>query len=310
MKPAPNQSEPHPVLMQVRQQLATSGGDACRLFHGRGASVAGWEAVSIDYFHPLILVTLYADLADTVLTNLLHGLESLGVPHGAACIVLQREDRPLQVLRGTLPQNLIATESGLEYTLVPGSRQCLDVFLERAAARRWLATAATGRRVLNLFACSCAFSVVARAGGASHVVNLDESAAALRQGQQDHQRNGITAGVSYLSHNLFKSWARLRRAGPFDIIIVDPPTRQSASFVVARDYARIIAKLEALCAPGAEVLLCLHAADLEPGFLADLAAQHAPALLFQERLPSPAALVNGDDALALKVMRFCYSDSI
>jgi 23S rRNA (cytosine1962-C5)-methyltransferase len=318
VKPAANQQqaqplELQPLLSQVQQRLSASGGDTCRLFHGRGSSAAGWEQVSIDYCHPLILVTVSAELADTVLRALLNGLESLGAAHGAAIVALQShhfEDSSLQVLRGALPRNLIATERGLEYTVVPGPRQDLDLFLERVAARRWLAAVADGKRVLNLFASTCAFSVVARSSGASRVVNLDMSAAALRQGQQDHQRNGITTGVSYLSPNLFKSWARLRRAGPFDIIMVDPPRQPAAGFLADRDYARIVAKLGGLCAPGAEVVLCLSSPDLEPGFLLDLVAQHAPALIFQERLSPPPAFESRDETQQLEAVRFGYSESI
>ncbi len=300
----------------IRGNLADSGGDACRLLHGRGRSVPGWEQVAIDYFHPLLLITVFDEFEEDWLQALADKLHEWSTTYEVSAIALQSRyrghsslDGQLQLLWGQLPRKPVARETGLDFGLQLEQRQNIGFFLDMAAARNWLRERAADKRVLNLFAYSCAFSVVACAGGASRVVNLDMSSAALRLGQQNHQRNGFNAGVSYLAHNLFRSWSKLRRSGPFDIVVVDPPSRQPGSFVAEQDYRKVISRLGPLCAPGADVLLCLNSPHLESAFLTELVAEYAPELEFRQRLPNPPQFVDENEELSLKVLWFNYVGS-
>ncbi|MCX2981457.1 SAM-dependent methyltransferase [Halieaceae bacterium IMCC14734] len=302
-----------PMMLQLAQRLSQSSKEACRLFDGRDDSAPEWAQIAIDYYHPVLLVSLEAPLAPPVLEALLDGLEQTCALFGAETIVCQSchlAGKPVQVMRGALPSQPIATEDGLKYGIVLATGLPLGFALEWAEARRWLATVSAGKRVLNLYADTCVFSVVARASGATHAVNLEPSAAALRQGQQNHQLNGVGDGVSYLSHNVFKSWGRLRRSGPFDVIIVSPPNNNPGSFLAERDYPRVISKLPSLCAPGAEVLLCLDSPQVAARFLLDAVAQQAPQLLFIKDLRPAVAFDERDHDPALKLMCFTYSDSM
>src|SRR3546814_21000772 len=105
--------------------------------------------------------------------------------------------------------------------------------------RRWVQEQAQGKRVLNLFAYTCGFSVAAIAGGAEHVVNLDMASAALTRGRENHRLNGHDLSrVSFLGHELFKSWGKVRKLGPYDLIIIDPPSFQQGSFALTRELGR------------------------------------------------------------------------
>jgi 23S rRNA (cytosine1962-C5)-methyltransferase len=298
------------LLAQVDQNFTAAQGDACRLLHGRGRCFPGLEQVSIDYFHPLVLVTLFAEVEDSWLDELCTSLLPLLESRGISALAVQRRNRddvPLQLLWGELPHKPAARERGLHYGLQLGGRQNLGFFLDMAAARQWLAQRAPGKRVLNLFAYTCAFSVVARAAGARSVVNLDMSAAALRQGQQNHQRNGILDGTRFLSHDLFRSWGKLRRLAPFDLVVVDPPSRQPGSFVADRDYRRVISRLPALCAEGAQLLLCLNSPHLESSFLRELVSECAAEFEFVERLDNPPQFADENPEHSLKVLSYRYS---
>jgi 23S rRNA (cytosine1962-C5)-methyltransferase len=296
-----------PLLSELQRNLQGAGGDACRLFHGRGRTFAGFQHVAIDYFHPVLLVTLFTAVDKDWLQALGSELMAIVEPAGVTAVVVQErqaEGAPLTLLWGELPHKLTAIEAGLRYGIQLGGRQNLGFFLDMSAARQWLSGRARDKRILNLFAYTCAFSVVARAAGARQVVNLDMSASALRQGQQNHQRNGILDGAQFLAHDLFKSWAKLRRLAPFDLIIVDPPSRQPGSFVAERDYGRVLQKLPALCADNAELLICLNSPHLETSFLREQVATHAPQLSWQERLANPAAFVDENPELSLKVLSY------
>ena len=175
----------------------------------------------------------------------------------------------------------MVTEDGARFRVHVLTGQNHGLFLDMAEGRRWVRQLA-GRqprlKVLNLFAYTCAFSVAALQGGARQVVNLDMSHGALRIGQQNHQLNGLSAGASFLAHDLFTTWGKVNRSGPYDLVIADPPSYQKGSFVATKDYARLMRRLPDLLNPGGHALLCLNAPELGLAFLQDLMRECAPRL--------------------------------
>jgi 23S rRNA (cytosine1962-C5)-methyltransferase len=171
-----------------------------------------------------------------------------------------------------------------------------------AEGRRWVRAHARGQAVLNLFAYTCAFSVVALQGGATSVINLDMAAGALAIGQRNHALNGVQAGARFLAHNLFHSWGKVSRLGPYGLVIVDPPAYQKGSFVARKDYPRLLRRLPELLAPGGRALLCLSAPELPLAFLQAGLAQEAPSLVVEQRLPNPQVFADVADDRALKVL--------
>ncbi|MEX1165341.1 MAG: class I SAM-dependent methyltransferase, partial [Hydrogenophaga sp.] len=157
-------------------------------------------------------------------------------------------------------------------------------------------------KVLNLFAYTCSFSVAALQGGAKAVVNIDMAQPALTTGQQNHQLNGITSGAQFFAHDLFSSWGKVNRMGPYDLVIADPPSFQKGSFVAAKDWPRLLRRLPDLLKPGGRALLCLNAPELPERFLRDLFAAEAPSLTVEQRLPNPLAFADVSTDRALKVL--------
>ncbi|RYF62659.1 MAG: SAM-dependent methyltransferase, partial [Comamonadaceae bacterium] len=141
--------------------------------------------------------------------------------------------------------------------------------------------------------------VAQKAGALQHVV---EPVVLLAVGQQNHRLNDVLKGASFLGHDIFKSWGRINRGGPYDLVIVDPPSYQRGSFVATKDYARLIRRLPELMAPGGHALLCLNAPELGPEFLQQQMAEGAPSLTFAERLQNPPAFADAAPERALKVL--------
>ncbi len=100
-----------------------------------------------------------------------------------------------------------------------------------------------GLKVLNLFAYTCAFSVVALQGGAKQVVNVDMSHGAMATGQQNHQLNGITTGRQLFGARHLQQLGQDHPQRPYGLVIVDPPSYQKGSFVATKDYARLMRRL-------------------------------------------------------------------
>jgi 23S rRNA (cytosine1962-C5)-methyltransferase len=84
--------------------------------------------------------------------------------------------------------------------------------------------------------------------------------------------------------------------------VVDPPSYQKGSFIATRDYLKLMRRLPELLIPGGQALLCLNAPELSPAFLQQQMAEAAPELIFERRLPNPAAFADVSPDRALKVL--------
>ena len=288
---------------------AQPGQDACRIFHGRGGLFDGCEHLSLDWYAPVWVLTSFEPLSDEQLQAVHTALAQR--PEPLNWVYQLRQSGPgrsdTRLMAGQVPEPHVVTEQAARYRVHVLKGQNHGLFLDMACGRQWLQGQADGLRVLNLFAYTCAFSVAALQGGAAEVVNVDMAAGALAIGQQNHQLSGLV-GARFLAHDLFKSWGKVKRMGPYDIVVADPPSYQKGSFVASKDYARVIRRLPELLVPGGRALLCLNAPELPSQFLRDLVAAEAPGLRFVNRLDNPAVFADVDPERALKVLLFQMAD--
>ncbi|RYF34339.1 MAG: SAM-dependent methyltransferase [Comamonadaceae bacterium] len=302
----------------------TPAAEAGRLFHGRGGLHPGCDQWALDAFPPALLLTSYRAVTDEEVSAVGDALAARWAALEAGRLnwvlqVRQGGHTETRLMAGEVPEPHQVTEAGTQYLVHVLRGQNHGLFLDMAAGRHWVRThvaeraaanAATrasggwaaGLKVLNLFAYTCAFSVVALQAGAAQVLNMDMSSGALAVGQQNHRLNRLMAGASFLGHDIFKSWGRISRGGPYDLVIVDPPSFQRGSFVATKDYARLVKRLPELVAPGGHALMCLNAPELGSDFLHKQMADLAPSLAFVERLANPATFADAVPERALKVL--------
>lgn len=290
-------------------QKITFGQESRRLVHGRGGLFPECEHLCLDWFEPVVLLTSFKPLEDNELDALIQG-------------ITQRwnnlEDQPLnlvfqyrragetvtQVICGQVPEQHVITEQGCRYQVHLMRGQNHGLFLDMANGRAWVKQQAKNKNVLNLFAYTCGFSVAALTGGADQVVNIDMSKGALSIGKQNHLHNDLSAGARFFGHDIFKSWGKLTKLGPYDLVIADPPSNQKGSFVATKDYVRLLRRLPELVADGGEVLLCLNAPELDSDFLKQQVIETAPSLAFIERIDNPDVFADINMEKALKVLRY------
>ena len=298
--------------------------DTCRIFHGRGGLYAGCEQWTLDVYPPVFVLTSFATTTDEQLATVGAALQArwqqIAPPDQAQSLnwVFQQRGQAARpqarsdtlLMAGSVPDPHIVTEGPARFLVHMLRGQNHGLFLDMAEGRRWVRDFAAdfkqsegrGAKVLNLFAYTCAFSVAALQGGAAHVTNLDMARGALATGQQNHQLNGLAPqGASFLAHDLFNSWGKVTRGGPYDLVIADPPSYQKGSFVATKDYARLLRRLPDLLAPGGRALLCLNAPELPWAWLREQVDEHAPGLQLIERLAHPPAFADVDADRALKV---------
>lgn len=296
--------------------------DAQRIFHGRGGLYPGCEAWTLDVFPPVFVLTSFAPATEVQLDAVGAALQARWAqlaPGQALNWVFQHRGEALRLegrsdtrlMAGSVPEPHVVTEDGARYRVHVLKGQNHGLFLDMAEGRRWVARhvaahrAATGRgaKVLNLFAYTCAFSVAALRAGAAQVVNVDRGRGAIASGQHNHQLNGL-ADARFLAHDIFSSWGKITRGGPYDLVIADPPSYQKGSFVATKDYARLARRLPDLLAPGGHALLCLNAPELGSDFLQALVRAEAPGLAFVGRVENPQVFADVDAERALKVLVF------
>lgn len=258
-------------------------------------------------------MSVFKEPSHDFLRALTHGLraiteQTLWQHSGAQSMLVQHRSQsgsPIEVIWGELAARPVIQEHDLHYQLVLGRNQNHGLFLDMRLGRQWVREQAAQQRVLNLFAYTCGFSVAALAGGADKVVNLDMARGMLSRGRENHQLNQQDLRkVTFLGHDVFRSWGRLRTLGPYELIIIDPPSFQKGSFAATTDYHKILRRLPQLLARGAKVLACVNAPALGSQFLIDSMAEHAPSLRFVKRLANPAEFSDIDAQAGLKALVF------
>ncbi len=291
-------------LIDFSQCSDESQAQCRRLFHGRGYAYEGLEHVVIDWWPPVILIVLYQEVEREWLLQLAHDLsENMSASQSVMVQYRCRPKAPFELLVGEVFRDFIVDESGLKFRVELGRSQNIGLFLDMRRGRDWVCQQAEGKKVLNLFAYTCAFSVAAIEGGARQVVNVDLSKPALTRGRENHRLNGHDLRkVTFQSVDIFKSFSRLKKYGPYDLLICDPPAFQKGSVDVKRDYPKILRRVSDLMNPGGQLMLCLNTPDLNEHFLHDLMAELCPNYRFIESIPTPAVFVESMPGKGLKVL--------
>lgn len=297
----------------IEQQLNEVPNELRRIFHGRGKFWPGLDQLTCDWVDGQLLVNVFKEVDDEFLSSLKAGLVDLTnkdiwqVKQGTSIVLQHRyaDGAPSEVLWGELNDSPIVVEHGLKYQLGIGRNQNFGLFLDMRNGRQWVQDNAKDKNVLNLFAYTCGFSVAAIAGGARQCMNVDMSRGSLNKGRDNHRLNDHDMrSVNFLGYDIFKSWGKIKKGGPYELVIIDPPSFQKGSFALTKDYKKILRRLPDLLTEGGEVIACVNSPAVSPNFLIETMAEEAPSVEFIERLDNPPEFVDVDLDSSLKVLRF------
>jgi 23S rRNA (cytosine1962-C5)-methyltransferase len=137
-----------------------------------------------------------------------------------------KEGLPLyrKVLAGEDMQRTAILENGLHVTFDLAGGQKTGYYLDQKANHAELRRFVRDKTVLDCFAYVGGFALNAAAGGASRVVAVDSSEAAIGLARLNAEANGLQAGTEWIVANVF-DYLRQAVAGhlSFDVIILDPP---------------------------------------------------------------------------------------
>lgn len=300
-------------FQELENQLSAIPNEARRLFHGRGQCWEGLEQITADWLQGQLVVCLFKPQDDEFIAQLKHGLQTIALGKAwqakqGSTIVLQyryQDGAPAEAIVGELCSTPIVEENGLKFQLKLGQNQNMGLFLDMRYGRQWVRDNSKDKRILNLFAYTCGFSVAALEGGADSIVNVDMARGALETGRINHKLNQHDlSGVHFMAHDIFRSWGKINRYGPYDLIIIDPPTFQKGSFALTKDYRKILRRLPAMLAEKGQVLACVNSPIVKQEFLIDSMKEEAPTLQLERRLDNPPEFIDVDQDANLKVLVF------
>lgn len=300
-------------FFELDKTLSDCKTEVRRLFHGRGQCWAGLEQLTADWLGQQLIVSLFKPVDDAFLKELKQGLvdftqSTIWQQSEGKAIGLQHRyehGAPFELLFGELDVHPIGVENGLKYQLDVGRNQNSGLFLDMRLGREWVRNESQGKSVLNLFSYTCAFSVVAIEGGATNVVNVDMAKGALSRGRDNHRLNGHDlSNISFLGHDILRSFGKITKYGPYDLIVIDPPSFQKGSFALTKDYKKVLRRLPSLLTEKGIVLACVNSPAVTSDFLIDSMAEEAPELIYQQRLENPTEFADIDEQASLKALIF------
>jgi 23S rRNA (cytosine1962-C5)-methyltransferase len=190
----------------------------------------------------------------------------------------QNEERASPtLLRGAAELPLITTvsENAVRYQIDFSAGYSVGLFLDQRANRQLLRTLAT-KRLLNTFAYTCSFSVVAALEGAV-TTSVDLSRKSLDRGRANFALNVIAEeGHRFLADDVLDMLPRLARRGEqFDAIILDPPTfsrgNRGRRFQVEHDLEALLAAALEAASADCRILLSTNCSRLTNRDLEQLA---------------------------------------
>ena len=261
----------------------------------------------VDSINDILMATFFEVVEVNTQKEIIKMLDEVYATKGFKTLIIQRrykKDNLYEIVRGKIPENPIAYENGLKYAL-NFSNQNIGIFPDMKNGRSFIKEISKDKNVLNLFSYTCAFSVCAISAGALKVVNVDMAKNALTTGRTNHHLNNLdTKKVKFLPYDILKSWNRIKKEGPYDIIVIDPPSFQKGSFEASKDYEKIIRRLNELAASKCTILSCLNAPELDSDFIKDKFSEFAPFFKFVKRLENVEEFVTNSEEKSLKNLIF------
>jgi 23S rRNA (cytosine1962-C5)-methyltransferase len=154
-------------------------------------------------------------------------------------------------------EDFVVEEQGLKFWVNLSDRLDTGLFLDHRLTRARVRDEARGRRFLNLFAYTGAFTVYAAAGGASSTTSVDLSNTYLDWAARNLELNHLGGRTHHRVRADVLGWLGEAAGGGerWDLVVLDPPPFSTSkgmrgTFDVQRDHLRLLGDALALLAPG------------------------------------------------------------
>jgi 23S rRNA (cytosine1962-C5)-methyltransferase len=267
---------------EMRAPLRRTGDTtAYRWLYGEGDGVPG---MVVDLYGNYAVIETYADSVGHLLDWIVEGLRACTKLRG---ILLRGETTG--ILWGRIPpRDLVIVENGLRFYADLLAGQKTGLFLDHRDNRMYLEPWCTGKRVLNCFAYTGAFTLYAVRGGAAEVTSVDIGSHTADATRRNLALNGfdVDAHPTIVADcfDLLAGYAS--RGEVFDLIILDPPSLARAKknrHAALRAYRRLNQAAIQCLSPGGLLATASCTSQVSPeafrGVLGEAAARAQKRLL-------------------------------
>jgi 23S rRNA (cytosine1962-C5)-methyltransferase len=169
-------------------------------------------------------------------------------------------ERYALVARGPLGGNVVLNEAGLALEVDVLGGQKTGFYLDQRQNRKLVLPFVGGKRVLDCFCYTGAWSLLCARAGAAEVLALDSSEPALALARTNAHRNGTAAVTSFEAADVFDRLTQLAAArAKFDVVILDPPSLAKTRRALAgagRGYVHLNRIALGLLNPGGVLATC------------------------------------------------------
>ncbi len=156
----------------------------------------------------------------------------------------------------------VVREQGLRFIVNLTDYVDTGLFADHRLTRRLVEGMSEGKRVLNLYGYTGAFTCYAARGGAAETFTIDQSGTYLDWAKENLELNGLHAARHRLLRAEAKEWleAAHERGELFDVIVLDPPSRSTlggfrgGNFDILRDHSPLLDVTSELLAPGGQLV--------------------------------------------------------
>ncbi|MBU1218846.1 class I SAM-dependent rRNA methyltransferase [Myxococcota bacterium] len=250
----------------ARRQSFTGSGvtNAYRLVHAEADMFPG---LTITRYGSWLLAIVYTESAKVTLGVIADYL--LALPDIKGIYFQQRlrpsgekgaPPEPSRLYRGEeAPVEFEVMENGLKFLIDITAPMSVGLFPDYRPGRVLTGELSEGRRVLNLFSYTGAFSVYALAGRASEVVSVDINQKVNTKAIQNCEINNLKVNpIDFMTEDAIKAVSLLASRGRrFELAIIDPPTFATGprgNWSVERSYRTLLRELSSVMEPDAMVL--------------------------------------------------------
>lgn len=256
------------AINQRQAFFADQGTNTFRLFNGEGDGIGG---VTVDYYADYLVISWYNETIYHFQKLIVDSL--LAVFPSAKGIVekirFKSEGKESRWLAGEKPQGpLIVLENGVSYAVYLDEGYMTGIFLDQKEVRGRLTEGlAEGKKVLNMFSYTGAFSVAAAYGGALETTSVDLAQRSLPKTQEQFEVNDLPLEKQKIivmdTFDYFRY--ALRKGLSYNLIVLDPPSfarNKKKTFSVAKDYGRLIEDSVEILTNDGMIIASTNAANL------------------------------------------------
>ncbi len=220
--------------IELRRHANLTDSTAYRLVNAEGDGLPG---LTVDRYADYLMLQLYSSAWRPHLKLVTQILQELLSPHGIYEKSRPQKTRELEAVSDSknyghllagkaAPRRLEVRENGLTFLVSLEQGLNSGLFLDQRRNRRDLMQRVEGKRVLNLFSYTGAFSVAAAAAGAAQVTSVDASTGYTDWAKDNFSVNRINLRQhEFIVGDCLAVLGKLAQSGKsYDVVLMDPPS--------------------------------------------------------------------------------------